>query len=103
MVKEECVFQIRTNWPSGRRIPLYFMIGEMKRKKDFPLSISEYSAIPAQIYGIILGNIYIYLMQFLKAEPEEDERPQIETFEFIEPVEFFTYLAIAVLTGGKFM
>ena len=29
--------------------------------------------------------------------------PQIETFEFIEPVEFFTYLAIAVLTGGKFM
>ena len=42
-------------------------------------------------------------MQFLRAEPEEDERPQVETFEFIEPVEFFTYLAIAVLTGGKFM
>ena len=76
---------------------------DMKPNIDFPLSISEYSAIPAQIYGIILGNIYIYLMQFLDAEPEEDERPQIETFEFIEPVEFFTYLAIAVLTGGKFM
>jgi len=89
------------NFWNAKNLPYVYVI--VLAFLDFPLSISEYSAIPAQIYGIILGNIYIYLMQFLKAEPEEDERPQFETFEFVEPVEFFTYLAIAVLTGGKFM
>merc|ERR1712048_347752 len=69
---------------------------------DYPFSFSVHTALHFQLFGIFMGQIYVYLARRNGWIPSYWlERRQGDLHEFIPPAEMFIYLVLALLKGGS--